>query len=78
MHRPSYNFVNFDPSKLSAFKKAYHKANNKYLKTMKDLSVVQACDTFDFEGCEYLLGYAKYVIEYLENKFNQGEDEVGY
>ena len=26
-------------------------------------------DTFDFEGDVYVVGYAKYLIEYLEGKF---------
>jgi hypothetical protein len=48
--------VEFNKDKLIKFKKAYDKATDE-LKTV-----------FTFEGNEYDLGYAKYLIEYLEGK----------
>ena len=47
--------VTFTPEKLRAFRKAYNKCTT---------------DVFEFEGHPYVKGYAKYVIEYLEGKFN--------
>ena len=46
--------VSFNAQTLKRFKKAY-----------------EACtdETFEFEGNAYVKDYAKYVIEYLENKF---------
>ncbi len=29
------------------------------------------CDSFVFDGNEYVLGYAKYLIEYLETTFGK-------
>jgi hypothetical protein len=47
----------FTKEKLKAFKKAYETAKMK------------AQATFIFEGDEYIVNYAKYLIEYLEDKF---------
>ncbi len=52
--------INYTPEKLKALKKIYANAflNN---------------DTkFVFEGNEYLVSYAKYLIEFLEPKFKTG------
>lgn len=46
--------VEFDAPKLKRFKKAYRAA------------VDAGADTFTFEDNEYHVGYAKYMIEYLE------------
>jgi hypothetical protein len=50
--------INFDRIKLKALKK-------KYTEAVKDNK-----ETFIFEGNEFLVSYAKYVIEYLENKLS--------
>lgn len=47
----------FDKIKLRKFKKFYQKA------------VDDKKEAFDFHGRTYLTMYAKYVIEYLEDKF---------
>lgn len=51
------NKVSFDKEKLKRFKKVYKKHE-------KDSNYV-----FVFEGEKYLVGYAKYLIHYLENKW---------
>ena len=51
-------FLKFDKIKLQDFKKAYENA----LQSNKQ--------SFFFEEKEFILDYAKYCIEYLENKFN--------
>jgi hypothetical protein len=54
--------INFDYAMFKRFKKAYNKAT-KELKTV-----------FIFEENEFDLGYAKYLIEYLELNFKKKED----
>lgn len=51
--------INFDEDKFRRFKSAYKKA----LDDKKD--------SFIFEGGEWLVSYAKYVIEYLTPKFKK-------
>lgn len=51
--------VNFNREKLRQFKKIY-------LAAVEDKKEI-----FIFDGEEYVTGYAKYVIEYLENKFKK-------
>lgn len=48
--------VEFNKAKLIKFKKAYDKAEK------------ADTESFVFEGNEYILGYAKYLIEYLEGR----------
>lgn len=48
--------VEFNKIKLIKFEKAYDKAEK------------ANAESFVFEGNEYVLGYAKYLIEYLEGK----------
>ena len=52
------NTINFDKQTLKLFKQKYNLAikNNK--------------KSFFFEGNEVLVSYAKYVIEYVEDKIN--------
>lgn len=52
------SIINWTPDTLARFKRAYAKA-------LKD-----DVPTFTFEGNEFVVGYAKYLIEYLEGKFN--------
>lgn len=51
--------INFTKGTFSRFKKEYKKA------------VEEKKDTFIFDGNEFLVAYAKYVIEYLEMKFGK-------
>ena len=51
--------IEFTPEKLAKLKKAYEQAR-------KDKKVV-----FTFEGYEYAIEYAKWLINYLEQKFGQ-------
>ena len=51
---------------LSGLKRAYKKA------------VAEEKKVFRYKGCEFLVGYAKYLIEYLQSEyqsFNLCEDE---
>ena len=50
--------VQFDRPTLARLKRAYNKACEAKL------------DSFVFEGHELLVAYAKYLIEYLEDRFN--------
>lgn len=52
--------IEFNAGKLSKLKKQY--------KSAKD----GGKDTFMFEGHELDVGYAKYLIEYLETQFGKG------
>jgi len=52
------DMVTFDRNKLKQLKAAYTKA------------VQMNLDTFTFDHKVYVVGYAKYLIEYLEGKFN--------
>ena len=49
--------IEFTPYKLKAFKVAYNLALNKHL------------EMFTFENHSFLVGYAKYLIEYLDSVF---------
>lgn len=51
------NEIVFTPEKLELLKKAYQQA------------VDQKQQEFIFDGNEYVVGYAKYLIEYLTDKF---------
>jgi hypothetical protein len=51
-------YINWTPEKLVAFRKAYQ--------LHKDPQA-----TFVFEDKEFVVGYAKYLIEYLEGQFNE-------
>ena len=51
--------VAFDRPKLARLKRAYEAR----LKETSD-----ATETFRFEGNEYVIGYAKYLIEYLDKE----------
>lgn len=50
--------VSFTKDKFDRFKKVYGESKDK-----------GKCTTFEFEGNEYVIGYAKYLIEYLEERF---------
>ena len=51
--------IEFTPEKLKRFKKEYNKA-------------VGAGDgVFTFSGHEFVVGYAKYMIEYLDSQYAQ-------
>lgn len=45
----------------------------KRLKSRYGIAVEKAEQEFTFEGREYVTGYAKYLLEYLENKLNVQE-----
>jgi late competence protein required for DNA uptake (superfamily II DNA/RNA helicase) len=47
--------INWTPAMLARFKKAYDKA------------VTEKVDTFMFDGNEFVVGYAKYLIQYLDS-----------
>jgi hypothetical protein len=49
--------ITWTPAMLARFKKAYDKA------------VAEKADTFMFDGNEFVVGYAKYLIEYLNGVF---------
>jgi hypothetical protein len=49
--------IQFTQEKFTALKRVYTKA------------VKEGKDSFTFEGGEYLVSYAKYLIEYLSSKF---------
>jgi hypothetical protein len=49
--------INFDAAKIERFRKRYERA-------VRDGETV-----FKFEGKDILVSYAKYVLEYLEGKF---------
>ena len=48
----------FTPAKLAKLRKAYGAA------------VASGAEQFEFEGHPLLVAYAKYLIEYLEGRFN--------
>ena len=54
---PAEPVIDWDRKKLDRFKKAYKKAKLHPL-----------TDVFTFEGHEFVLAYAKYLIEFLESK----------
>jgi len=53
----SNNFIKISKEEIDNFKKSYNKC--------------KPGETFFFEGEEILKEYAKYLIEYLESKFEQ-------
>lgn len=55
---PQHQTVEFTPAKLEKFRVAYAKAK-----------LNPITDEFEFEGMTYVLGYAKYLIQYLEKQF---------
>lgn len=55
-------FIEFDRAKLSRFKEVY------------DACVLDGRQSFPFEGEVFLVDYAKYVIEYLTNKYKEIDD----
>lgn len=50
--------VSFTKDKLDRFKKVYNENKERGMRA-----------TFEFEGRGYVVGYAKYLIEYLEERF---------
>lgn len=48
--------ISFDEDRALRFKAAYEKA------------VVAGVDQFNFEGSDFLVSYAKYVLEYLTDR----------
>jgi hypothetical protein len=52
----SANKVEFDRPKLERLKKAIKAAE------------IAGADTFTFEGHDYLVSYARYLVEYLESR----------
>jgi len=56
--------VTWDKSKFKRFKKVFQQylVNGELLPNEKD-------SVFEFEGNDFVVGYAKYLIEYLEPKF---------
>ena len=54
--------INFTPATAKDFKKAYEKAK-------KD-----GVDQFTWQGHEFVLGYAKYLIQFLETKMGGMND----
>jgi hypothetical protein len=57
--------VTFTRAKLDRFRKAYERA-------VREKESGTGPDTFRFEGNEYYIGYAKYMIWYLDRCFEQG------
>jgi adenylyl- and sulfurtransferase ThiI len=55
--RAEMETINFDAAKAERFRKRYESA------------VRDGEEMFKFEGKDFLVGYAKYVLEYLEGKF---------
>ena len=53
------NTVSFDLAMLNRLKKAYEKATS------------ESKDMFTFESNDYVTNYAKYLNEYLEEKFKK-------
>lgn len=51
--------INWTPEKLAKFRTAYSDA------------VAANVDVFTFDDNEFLVGYAKYLIEYLAMEFNK-------
>jgi len=51
-------YISWTSGKLALFKKAFSKAVN------------EEKEVFSFEGHDFLVAYAKYLIEYLSYRFN--------
>jgi hypothetical protein len=58
-------YISFDRPMLRRFKAAYEKA----CKKCQDEGVSPSEEVFMFEENEFLVSYAKYLIQYLETKF---------
>ena len=58
--------IMFTRAKLEALKEAYQKA------------LGEGVEQFEFEGHPLIVGYAKYLIEYLNLKFRPDTREVEY
>lgn len=54
---------NWTPEKLARLKEAYAAADKRHR------------DEFKFDGYSFYTGYAKYLIEYLEQEFQMRADE---
>lgn len=54
---------NWTPEKLARLKEAYAAADKRHR------------DEFKFDGYSFYTGYAKYLIEYLEQEFQMQADE---
>ena len=54
------NVINWNRARLSRFREAYKAA----------LDSKQ--ETFVFEGHDFVIGYAKYLIEFLDDEFKTG------
>lgn len=64
--------IDFTPEKLARFKKAYKKAEKlKRYKQAYSAPEDSSDEVFTFDGNEFVLGYAKYLIEYLESQFGK-------
>lgn len=50
------NYVNYDNKKAAGLQKAY------------DEAVKNGKESFQFDGLEYVTGYAKYLLEYMKFK----------
>ncbi len=57
MTQQNYNWIEWDQAKLARFRRAY-----------KALEGYGVNFIFKFDGQEYVVGYAKYLIEYLDSK----------
>ena len=55
--------MDFDAERLERFRLAYKKAEH---------------NEFMFEGREFVKGYAKYLLQYLDYKFKGEDDAVDY
>jgi len=55
--------IEWTPEKLKRFKTAFSQAQEIEKKTGED--------EFEFDGFEFVLGYAKYLIEYLDQRFGK-------
>jgi hypothetical protein len=60
---PNKNYITWTRPKLERFKQAYQSA-----KATGEV-IGHDPETFTFEGNEFVPGYAKYLIEYLELQF---------
>jgi hypothetical protein len=52
--------IMWDRAKLKRFRRAYKNAKT---------------EVFEFEGAEFVVGYAKYLIEYLDGLFTEHKQE---
>lgn len=63
MNSTKPTMVNWDRPMLDRFKMEYEKVRG------------GSDEVFQFEGNEYVVGYAKYLIEYLEQKLKEAKSE---